>query len=93
MLSTHVPSGIFIVPRLVKHTASVFAVSSTGLPHSVAFCDKQGVLRTDFLEMYQMMIRYDAIFYLYVPPCNKYKSFLYANFCNNHVIAGETGQI
>jgi hypothetical protein len=34
--------GIFIVPRLLWHGASVFPVSSEGPPHSVASYDTQG---------------------------------------------------
>jgi hypothetical protein len=34
--------GIFIVPHLLWHGASVFPVSSKGLPHSVASYDTQG---------------------------------------------------
>ena len=35
--------GIFIVPHLLWHGASVFPVSSEGPPHLVAFYDTQGV--------------------------------------------------
>jgi hypothetical protein len=34
--------GIFIVPHLLWHGASVFPVSSEGLPHLVASYDTQG---------------------------------------------------
>jgi hypothetical protein len=31
--------GVFIVPHLLLHGASVFSVSSEGLPHSVTYYD------------------------------------------------------
>jgi hypothetical protein len=34
--------GIFIVPHLLWHGASIFPVSSEGPPYSVASCDTQG---------------------------------------------------
>jgi hypothetical protein len=34
--------GIFIVPHVLWHGASVFPVSSEGLPHSVASYDTRG---------------------------------------------------
>jgi hypothetical protein len=37
--------GIFIVPHLLRHGASVFPVSSKGLPHSVASYNTQGMWR------------------------------------------------
>ena len=35
--------GIFIVPHLIWHVTSVFAVWSKGSPHLVTFNDKQGM--------------------------------------------------
>jgi hypothetical protein len=35
--------GIFLVPHLLWHGASVFPVSSEGPPHPVAFYDTQGM--------------------------------------------------
>jgi hypothetical protein len=34
--------GIFIVPHLLRHGATVLPTSSEGPPHSVAFYDTQG---------------------------------------------------
>jgi hypothetical protein len=34
--------GIFIAPHLLQHGASVFPISSEGLPHSVVSYDTQG---------------------------------------------------
>jgi hypothetical protein len=41
--------GIFIVPHLLWHGASVFLVSSEGLPHSVTSYDTQGEMENLFL--------------------------------------------
>jgi hypothetical protein len=41
--------GIFIVPHLLWHRATVFPVSSEGLPHSVASYDTQGDVENLFL--------------------------------------------
>jgi hypothetical protein len=41
--------GIFIVPHLLRHGASVFPVSSEGPPHSVASYDTQGDVENLFL--------------------------------------------
>ena len=38
--------GIFIVPSLLCHVASVFEVSFGGQPNFIAFVDKQGVMGT-----------------------------------------------
>ena len=38
--------GIFIVPHLLWHEASVFVVSSRRLPHVVALYENKGVLKT-----------------------------------------------
>ena len=37
---------IFIVPRLLCHVISFFAVSLDAQPPAVAMCDKQGVMRS-----------------------------------------------
>jgi hypothetical protein len=41
--------GIFIVPHLLRHRASIFLVSSEGQPHSVASYDTQGDVENLFL--------------------------------------------
>jgi hypothetical protein len=41
--------GVFIVPHLLWHGASVFPVSSDGPPHSIASCDSQGDAEDLFL--------------------------------------------
>lgn len=35
--------GIFIVPHMLLHGPTVFAVSAKGLPHLITLYDKQGV--------------------------------------------------
>jgi hypothetical protein len=41
--------GIFIVPHLMRHGASVFHVSSEGPPHSIASYNSQGYAEDLFL--------------------------------------------
>ena len=40
--------GIFIVPHLLWHEASVFVVSSRRLPHVVALYENKGVMKTNY---------------------------------------------
>ena len=40
--------GIFIVPNLLWHRTSLFAISSEGPLHLVAFYVKEGILKTQF---------------------------------------------
>jgi hypothetical protein len=44
--------GIFSVPHLLRHGASVFPVSFEGPPHSVAFYDTQGDVENLFLPRF-----------------------------------------
>ena len=50
--------GIFIVPRLLCHVASVFRVSPDAQLYSVALCDKQGVMRSSSDPGLQWILHY-----------------------------------
>ena len=45
--------GIFIVPRLLCHLASVFAVSLDAQPHCMDLCDKQELIRSYSDQQYE----------------------------------------